>query len=146
MLISKVRDLDYLNVYQFCIYVNMNDMKHIKQLTFDITQSRRIKNFAQKKKIPEKKVLGIFQNVMHIIHQAWKKNYGDSKVISFRDYFMKVMKYAEIEFRMHERQEEMKTITDHVEILRDALEEYERDYQRFINIENTVKELEGRSI
>jgi len=78
----------------------MNDMKHIKQLTFDITQSRRIKNFAQKKKVPEKKVLATFQNVMHIVHQAWKKNYGEFSSVSFRDYFMKVMKYAEISFRM----------------------------------------------
>ena len=120
-------------------------MKHIKQLTFDITQSRRIKNFAQKKKIPEKKVLSTFQNIIHVIYQAWKRNYGDSSSISFRDYFMNVMKFAEIEFRMHERQEEMKTITNHVEILRDALEEYERDYHKFINIEKTVKEFEERS-
>ncbi len=125
---------------------NMTDMKHIKQLTFNITQSRRIKNFAQKKNIPEKKVLGTFQNILHIIHQAWKKNYGDTSAISFKEYFMKVMKHAEMEFRMHERQEEMKIITDHVEILRDALEEYERDYLKFISIEQKVKELERREL
>ena len=124
----------------------MNDMKHIKQLTFDITQSRRIKNFAQKNKVPEKKVLNTFQNIMHIIYQAWKKNYYESSSVSFREYFLKVMKYAEIEFRMHERQGEMKLITDHVEILRDALEEYDRDYSNFINIEKLAKDLEERSI
>jgi len=118
-------------------------MKLIKQITFDITQSRRIKNYAQKKKIEEKEILKDYQKIMQIIFQAWKNN-SDKSDISFRDYFIHIMKYAEIAFRMHERHEQMEMITDHVAILRDALEEYERDYSIVIKIENIVKEKAGR--
>lgn len=118
-------------------------MKQIKQITFDITQSRRIKNFAQKKNIEEKEILADYQKIMHLIFQSWKKNYKDSDEISFRTYFLQLMKYAEFAFRLHQRQDEMTKIVDHVEILRDALEEYERDYADIIEIENIVKEISG---
>ena len=118
-------------------------MKQIKQITFDITQSRRIKNFAQKKKIEEKQILGDYQKIMHLIFQSWKKNHLNKDDISFRNYFLQVMKYAEFAFRLHQREEEMTKIVDHVEILRDALEEYERDYSDVIEIENIVKGISG---
>jgi len=118
-------------------------MKQIKQITFDITQSRRIKNFAQKKKIEEKEILSNYQKTMHLIFQSWKKNHQDTGDISFRDYFLQVMKYAEFAFRLHQREEEMVKIVDHVEILKDALEEYERDYSDVIEIEDIVKEISG---
>ena len=51
-------------------------MKTIKQLVFDITQSRRIKNYAERLKIEPTSVLPQIQSVMEIIYQAWFKNYG----------------------------------------------------------------------
>ena len=118
-------------------------MKKIKQITFDITQSRRIKNYAQKQQIKEKDLLVKYQNIMHIIFLAWKKNYGDTEEVTFRNFFLSVMKYAEFAFRLKVRIDDLAKITDHVEILRDALEEYERDYREIIALENIVKEIGG---
>ena len=118
-------------------------MKKIKQITFDITQSRRIKNYAQKLQIKEKELLEKYQKIMHIIHEAWKKNYGETEEITFRNFFLSVMKYAEFAFRLRERIDDLAKITDHVEILRDALEEYETDYREIINLENIVKGFDG---
>ena len=118
-------------------------MKKIKQLTFDITQSRRIKNYAQKQQIKEKEILEKYQHVMQIIYLAWKKNYGDNEEVTFRNFFLSVMKYAEFAFRLKERINDLAKITDHVEILRDALEEYERDYREIIALENLVKDIDG---
>ena len=118
-------------------------MKHIKQLTFDITQSRRIKNYAQKQQIKEKELLAKYQKIMHIVFLAWKKNYGETEEVTFRNFFLSVMKYAEFAFRLKERIDDLVKITDHVEILRDALEEYESDYREIIALENLVKEMTG---
>ena len=49
-------------------------MRAIKQITFNFTQSRRIKNHAQKLNVEEKEILTRYPKVMHIIFQAWKKN------------------------------------------------------------------------
>ncbi|MHA1224690.1 MAG: hypothetical protein ACTSP3_15815 [Candidatus Heimdallarchaeaceae archaeon] len=118
-------------------------MKFIKQLTFNITQSRRIKNFAQKQKIKEKEILSKYQQVMHIIYKAWEKNYKDKEDISFRNYFLALMKYAEFAHRLKERYKEIQIITEHVEILREALVEYEQDYTEIARIERIVKTLGG---
>jgi len=118
-------------------------MKKIKQITFDITQSRRIKNYAQKQQIKEKELLVKYQNVMHTVYLAWKKNYGETEEVTFRNFFLSVMKYAEFAFRLKERIDDLAKITDHVEILRDALEEYERDYREIIALENIIKEIGG---
>ncbi len=118
-------------------------MKKIKQITFDITQSRRIKNYAQKLQIKEKELLEKYQDVMHVVYQAWKKNYGETEEITFRNFFLSVMKYAEFAFRLKERVDDLAKITNHVEILRDALEEYERDYREIIALENLVKDIGG---
>ena len=119
-------------------------MKNIKQLTFDITQSRKIKNYAQKMKISEKEILTSYQNVMHIIFQAWKKNHSEINDLNFRDFFISVMKYAEFAFRLKERKDDMKKVNDHVEILREALVEYDRDYDTITQIEKIVKEYKGK--
>ena len=117
-------------------------MKNTKQVTFNFTQSRRIKNYARKNKLPEKEVLSKYPKVMHIIFQAWKKNYGDSEEVSFREFFLQVMKFAEFEFRLRERKTDIQKVNDHVVILRDALVEYDQDYDTVIEIENIVKDLE----
>ncbi len=121
-------------------------MKTIKQLTFNITQSRRIKNYAQKNKIQEKQILAKYPKVMSIIFHAWKKNYAHSQEKSFRDFFLGVMKYGEFAFRLKERIDDLQKINDHVEILRDALEEYNQDYNTVIKIEQIVKDLGGETI
>ena len=118
-------------------------MKKIKQLTFDITQSRRIKNYAQKLKIKEDVLLKKYQQVIHIIYQAWNKNYGDGEEKTFRNFFLTVMKYAEFAFRLKERYTDLETINRHLVILREALEEYETDYKSILAIENIVKQYEG---
>ena len=117
-------------------------MKHIKQITFDITQSRRIKNYAQKTNVKEKELLDKYKEVMHIVFQAWKKNHSLEE-ISFRTFFLTVMKYAEFGSRLKERHIEIETINNHVEILRDALDEYERDYEEIMQIEKIVNTLAG---
>ncbi|MHA1199127.1 MAG: hypothetical protein ACTSQF_07240 [Candidatus Heimdallarchaeaceae archaeon] len=119
-------------------------MANIKQITFDFTQSRRIKNYARKNNIPEKEVLSKYPEVMHIIFQAWKKNYSQSREVSFRDFFLQVMKFAEFEFRLKERRSDIKKINDHLVILRDALLEYERDYSSILEMEQNVKNLTER--
>jgi len=118
-------------------------MKNTKQVTFNITQSRRIKNYAQKNKLTEKEVLSKFPKAMNLIFQAWKKNYEETQEISFRDFFLEVMKFAEFEFRLKERKDDLKKITEHVAILREALIEYDRDYNTVIRIEKIVKDLGG---
>ena len=110
-------------------------MKSIKQITFDITQSRRIKNYAQKNKYLEKDVLASYPKVIHIIFQAWKKNQSNIQESSFRDFFIEVMKFAEFEHRLKERKDDLRKIKDHVVILEEALDEYDRDYNAVIQIE-----------
>ncbi len=134
---------NYLKLYLFSLNVYLNLMKKIKQITFDITQSRRIKNYAQKKKIKEKDLLLKYQEVMHVLYVAWKKNYGETEEISFRNFILSVMKYAEFTFRLRERIDDLEKINNHVGILRDALEEYERDYSDIIKIEEIVKDADG---
>ncbi len=53
------------------------------------------------------------------------------------------MKFAEFEFRLKERKSDLVKINDHLIILRDALVEYERDYNIIIEIEQFVKNLAG---
>ena len=53
------------------------------------------------------------------------------------------MKYAEFAFRLKERIDDLQKINEHVEILRAALEEYDRDYNTVIKIEQIVKDLGG---
>ncbi len=118
-------------------------MKSTKQVTFNFAQSRRIKNFAQKNNVPVDEILTKYPKVMHIIFQAWKKNYSQSQEVSFRDFFLQVMKFAEFEFRLRERKEELKKIKEHVIILQDALVEYDQDYNSIIKIEQIVKDLAG---
>ncbi|MCK4844424.1 MAG: hypothetical protein KAS95_02000 [Candidatus Heimdallarchaeota archaeon] len=114
-------------------------MKKIKQLVFDITQSRRIKNYAERLKIEPTSILPQIQSVMEIIYQAWFKNYGQTREISFNDYFISMMKYAEYSHRLTQRHEEMKKVATHVEILRLAILEYDIDYNDIITIENIAK-------
>ncbi|MCE7743275.1 MAG: hypothetical protein GOP50_12565 [Candidatus Heimdallarchaeota archaeon] len=118
-------------------------MKNIKQITFNFTQSRRIKNYARKNNIPEKEVLSKYPEVIHIIFQAWKKNYSQSQDVEFRDFFLQVMKFAEFEHRLKERKSDLIKIKDHLIILEDALVEYDRDYNTIIEIEQIVKDLTG---
>lgn len=118
-------------------------MKSVKQITFNLTESRRIKNYAQKNNLEEKEVLSKYPKVMHILFQAWKKNQTTSQEISFKDFFLQVMKFAEFEFRLKERKGDLKLINEHVKILRDALEEYEQDYTTVIKIEKIVKDIAG---
>ena len=80
---------------------------------------------------------------MHIIFQAWKKNYSETQELSFREFFLSIMKYAEFASRLEERKEDIKKIKDHVDILDDALEEYDSDYNTIIKIEQIVKDLSG---
>ena len=120
----------------------MTGMKTIKQITFDITQSRRIKNYAQKMKIEEEVLLKKYQHTMHIIYQAWDKNYSTSGEVSFRNFFLTVMKYAEFAFRLKERYSDLETINRHLVILREALIEYEEDLRKVTEIEKIVKRLE----
>ncbi|MBY9001879.1 MAG: hypothetical protein KGD64_13250 [Candidatus Heimdallarchaeota archaeon] len=120
-------------------------MKKIKQLTFDITQSRRIKNYAQKLKVKEEVLLKKYQHTMNIIFQAWNKNYSESEEINFRNFFLTVMKYAEFAFRLKERYTDLETINKHLVILRDALVEYDKDYTKVIEIEKIVQQLGGDS-
>ena len=117
-------------------------MKKIKQLTFDITQSRRIKNYAQKLKIKEDVLLKKFPHAMHIIFHAWEKSCRETEEVSFRSFFLTVMKYAEFGFRLKARYTELDTINRHVVILREALVEYEQDYDSIIRIEKLVDQLE----
>jgi len=114
-------------------------MKRIKQLTFNITQSRRIKNYAQKNNIPEKSLLARYQDVMHSIYKAWVKNQQENPELQFRVFFLNIMKQAEFAFRLEERKEQITIIKNHVEILEDALEEYKEDYAKIIKIEQIVK-------
>lgn len=118
-------------------------MKSVKQITFNLTESRRIKNYAQKNNLEEKEVLSKYPKVMHILFQTWKKNQTTSQEISFKDFFLQVMKFAEFEFRLKERKGDLKLINEHVKILRDALEEYEQDYTTVIKIEKIVKDIAG---
>jgi tRNA G10 N-methylase Trm11 len=118
-------------------------MKKIKQLTFDITQSRRIKNYAQKLKIKEEVLLKKFRHTMHIIYHAWEKSCRETEEVSFHSFFRTVMKYAEFAFRLKARYTELETINRHVVILREALVEYEQDYDSIIRIEKLVDQLEG---
>ncbi len=117
-------------------------MKKIKQLTFDITQSRRIKNYAQKLKIKEEVLLKKFQHTMHIIFHAWEKSCSNNEEVDFRGFFLTVMKYAEFAFRLKARHTELETINRHVVILREALVEYEQDYDSILRIEKIVDQLE----
>ncbi len=117
-------------------------MKKIKQLTFDITQSRRIKNYAQKLKIKEEVLLKKFPHTMNIIFHAWEKSCSKTEEVSFRSFFLTVMKYAEFAFRLNARYTELDTINRHVVILREALVEYEKDYDSIIRIEKIVKQFE----
>ena len=117
-------------------------MKKIKQLTFDITQSRRIKNYAQKLKIKEDVLLKKFSHAMHIIFHAWEKSCKETEEVSFRSFFLTVMKYAEFASRLKARYTELETINSHLVILRDALVEYEQDYNSIIRIEKLVDQLE----
>ena len=118
-------------------------MKNTKQVTFNITQSRRIKNYAQKNHLTEKEVLAKFPKAMHLIFQAWKKNYSETQEIGFRDFFLEVMKFAEFEFRLKERQEDLKKVSEHVAILKEALIEYEHDYNNVKKIEQIIKDFAG---
>ncbi len=120
-------------------------MKQIKQLTFNITQSRRIKNYSQKNNIPEKELLARYQSAMHVIFLAWKKNQELNPDLPFRTFFLDIMKYAEFVFRLKERKVDLVKITEHVEILEDAIEEYKQDYNKLIGIEKVVKEYEERN-
>lgn len=124
------------------MFVNLS-MKNTKQVTFNITQSRRIKNYAQKNKLTEKEVLAKFPKAMHLIFQAWKKTYANTEEVSFRKFFLEVMKFAEFESRLKERQDDLKKVTEHVEILKEALDEYESDYNTVTKIEQIVKDLAG---
>ena len=118
-------------------------MKQIKQLTFNITQSRRIKNYAKKLHVKEEELLKKYRHIMHIVFQAWDKNYSKSGEVGFREFFLTVMKYAEFAFRLKERYQDLETINRHVDILKDALEEYETDYTNILEIEKFMKEFEG---
>lgn len=117
----------------------LKEMKRIKQLTFNITQSRRIKNYAQKNNIPEKVLLARYREVMHRIYKAWVKNRQENPELQFRTFFLDIMKQAEFAFRLEERKEQLILIKNHVEILEDALEEYKEDYAKIIKIEQVVK-------
>ncbi|MHA1347543.1 MAG: hypothetical protein ACTSVO_00280 [Candidatus Heimdallarchaeaceae archaeon] len=117
-------------------------MKKIKQLTFDITQSRRIKNHAQRLKIKEDVLLKIYPHTMQIIYQAWNKNYSKTDEVSFRNFFLSVMKYAEFAFRLKERHSDLEKINRHVVILRDALVEYDEDYNKILKIEKMINQIE----
>ena len=91
----------------------LKEMKKIKQLTFNITQSRRIKNYAQKKNIPEKVLLARYRDVMHSIYKAWVKNQQETPELQFRTFFLDIMKQAEFAFRLEERKEQF----DHFDCL-----------------------------
>ncbi len=124
----------------------LKEMKKIKQLTFNITQSRRIKNYAQKKNIPEKVLLARYRDVMHSIYKAWVKNQQETPELQFRTFFLDIMKQAEFAFRLEERKEQLIVIKNHVEILEDAIEEYKEDYAKIIKIEQAVKVFEEGTI
>ena len=124
----------------------LKEMKRIKQLTFNITQSRRIKNYAQKNNIPEKVLLARYRDVMHIIYKAWVKNQQEKPELQFRDFFLDIMKHAEFAFRLKEREEQLIIIKNHVEILEDAIEEYKEDYAKIIKIEQAVEVSEEGNI
>ena len=121
-------------------------MKHIKQLTFNITQSRRIKNYSQKNNIPEKELLAKYRVIMDIVYSAWMKNREINPDLQFRTFFLNIMKYAEFAFRLDMRKEDLVKITEHVEILEGAIEEYNQDYAKLIKIEEVVKDYEGRNV
>ena len=121
-------------------------MKHIKQLTFNITQSRRIKNYSQKNNIPEKELLAKYRVIMDIVYSAWMKNREINPDLQFRTFFLNIMKYAEFAFRLEVRKEDLVKITEHVEILEGAIEEYNQDYAKLIKIEEVVKDYEGRNV
>ena len=121
-------------------------MKHIKQLTFNITQSRRIKNYSQKNNIPEKELLAKYRVIMDIVYGAWMKNREINPDLQFRTFFLNIMKYAEFAFRLDVRKEDLVKITEHVEILEGAIEEYNQDYAKLIKIEEVVKDYEGRNV
>ncbi|OLS30589.1 MAG: hypothetical protein HeimAB125_18650 [Candidatus Heimdallarchaeota archaeon AB_125] len=121
-------------------------MKHIKQLTFNITQSRRIKNYSQKNNIPEKELLAKYRVIMDIVYSAWMKNREINPDLQFRTFFLNIMKYAEFAFRLDVRKEDLVKITEHVEILEGAIEEYNQDYAKLIKIEEVVKDYEGRNV
>ncbi len=117
----------------------LKEMKQIKQLTFNITQSRRIKNYAQKKNIPEKSLLVRYRDVMHSIYKAWVKNQQENPELQFREFFLDIVKHAEFAFRLKEREEQLIIIKNHVEILEDAIEEYKEDYAKISKIQQIVK-------
>ena len=116
-------------------------MKKIKQLQFDITGSRRIRNYVDQRKLKEKIVLERMKNAVEIIYSAWKKNYAESE-ISFFEFFKAVMKYAEFAHRLEQRKDELKRIESHVEILQEAIEEYEEDYNYIRKLEKIVEAYE----
>jgi len=124
----------------------LKEMKKIKQLTFNITQSRRIKNYAQKNNIPEKLLLARYRDLMHSIYKAWVKNHHENPELQFREFFLDIMKHAEFAFRLKEREEQLVIIKDHVKILEDAIEEYKEDYAKIIKIEQAVKVSEEGNI
>ncbi len=115
-------------------------MKKIKKLYFDITQSRRIKNYAEKHKITEKSILEEFTRVMDIIYRGWKNAYPDSDDETFEEYLKMVLKWAEFSFRLRERKSDTIRIKEHLTILQDAIEEYDTDYNKLIEIEKVLKD------
>lgn len=117
-------------------------MKKIKQIVFDITSSRRIRNFLEQKKMEEKVLLDQMREAIHIIYTAWQKNYSDSE-LSFNEYFQTVLKYAEFLSRLEQRKKELEKIQTHVEILEEAIEEYEEDYNYIRRIEKIVEAYES---
>jgi len=120
----------------------LKEMKKIKQLTFNITQSRRIKNYAQKNDLHEKVLLAKYKDIMHNIYKAWVKNLQENPELQFRTFFLDIMKYAEFTSRLKERKEDLIKIKNHVGILEDAIKEYKQDYAKIINIEQIVKGFE----
>ena len=126
--------------------IQLKAMKHIKQLTFNITQSRRIKNYSQKNNIPEKELLAKYRVIMDIVYSAWMKNREMDPDLQFRTFFLDIMKYAEFAFRLEVRKEDLVKITEHVDILEGAIEEYKQDYAKLIKIEEVVKDYEGRNV
>ena len=113
-------------------------MQYIKQLNFDITQSRRIRNYIEQHKLSSKEVLKKFKEIIELLFNNWKERYKKSGTVSFDEYLLMYLKYAEFSYRLKERKEDLKKIRTHVNILRDAIEEYERDYKEIITIEKIV--------
>ena len=113
-------------------------MGYIKQLNFDITQSRRIKNYVEQHKLSTKAILQRFKELLETTYQQWKKHYGSEEKISFEEFLQAYLKYAEFSYRLKERKNDLKKVKTHVDILREAIEEYERDYKEIITIENIV--------